>query len=92
MLRTSKPASTSGCLIKEKPQVCPVLRSREAHLLSQGAPRSAHGAPATGTGGTLRFLRIASDTTVPELDLPEAGAHSTIQDRIGTTNAVGQGA
>ncbi|MEU6338599.1 hypothetical protein ABZ839_30025 [Streptomyces cellulosae] len=40
----------------------------------------------------MRSLRIASVTIVRELDLPEAGVHATIQDHIGTTNAVGQGA
>ena len=39
----------------------------------------------------MRALRIAPDTTVTELDLPETGAHSTIQDHIGTSGAVDQG-
>ncbi|WP_435613655.1 hypothetical protein [Streptomyces sp. bgisy159] len=39
----------------------------------------------------MRALRIAPDTTVTELDLPETGAHSAIQDHIGTTDAVDQG-
>ncbi|MCX4598284.1 hypothetical protein OG819_55085 [Streptomyces sp. NBC_01549] len=39
----------------------------------------------------MRALRIAPDTTVTELDLPETGAHSAIQDHIGTTGAVDQG-
>ncbi|GAB1331743.1 hypothetical protein [Streptomyces sennicomposti] len=39
----------------------------------------------------MRALRIAPDTTVTELDLPETDAHSAIQDHIGTTDAVDQG-
>ncbi|MER5757299.1 hypothetical protein [Streptomyces sp. NPDC002088] len=38
----------------------------------------------------MRALRIAPDTTVTELDLPATGAHSAIQDHIGTTDAVDQ--
>jgi 2-polyprenyl-6-methoxyphenol hydroxylase-like FAD-dependent oxidoreductase len=39
----------------------------------------------------MRALRIAPDTTVTELDLPESGAHSTIRDHIGTTGPVDHG-
>ncbi|MGW7530257.1 hypothetical protein [Streptomyces sp. NPDC054783] len=39
----------------------------------------------------MRALRIAPDTTVTELDLPEPGAHSAIRDHIGTTGPVDQG-
>jgi len=39
----------------------------------------------------VRALRIAPDTTVTELDLPETSAHSAIQDHVGTTGAVDQG-
>lgn len=40
----------------------------------------------------MRALRIAPDTTVTELDLPTVNAQSAIQDHIGTTDAVDQGA
>lgn len=39
----------------------------------------------------MRALRIAPDTTVTELALPEPGAHSAIRDHIGTTGTVDQG-
>jgi hypothetical protein len=39
----------------------------------------------------MRALRIAPDTTVTELDLPESGAHSTSRDHIGTTGPVDHG-
>ncbi|MFB7576273.1 hypothetical protein [Streptomyces sp. NPDC056165] len=39
----------------------------------------------------MRALRIALDTTVTELDLPETGALSAIRDHIGATDAVDQG-
>jgi hypothetical protein len=39
----------------------------------------------------MRALRIAPDTTVTELDLREADAHSAIQDHIGTTDGIDQG-
>ncbi|MFD7713847.1 hypothetical protein [Streptomyces sp. NPDC059786] len=39
----------------------------------------------------LRALRIATDTTVTEVDLPETGALLAIRDHIGTTDAVDQG-
>ncbi|MFB7510708.1 MULTISPECIES: hypothetical protein [Streptomyces] len=39
----------------------------------------------------MRALRIAPDTTVTELDLPEPGTHSAIRDHIGTTGPVDQG-
>ncbi|MHC3475714.1 hypothetical protein ACYF6T_44680, partial [Streptomyces sp. 7R007] len=39
----------------------------------------------------MRALCVDPDTSVTELDLPEAGAHAAIQDHIGTTDAVDQG-
>lgn len=39
----------------------------------------------------MRALRIAPDTTVTELNLPETGACSAIRDQLGTASAVGQG-
>ena len=39
----------------------------------------------------MRALRVAPDTVVTELDLPVPGAHSAIQDHIGTTGAIDQG-
>ncbi|MFF4762913.1 hypothetical protein [Streptomyces sp. NPDC001292] len=39
----------------------------------------------------MRALRIAPDTTVTELGLPESGALSAIRDHIGTASAVDQG-
>ncbi|MEU7305369.1 hypothetical protein [Streptomyces sp. NPDC007206] len=39
----------------------------------------------------MRALRIAPDTTVTEIDLPEPGTHSAIRDHIPTTGPVDQG-
>ncbi|MBC2868663.1 hypothetical protein [Streptomyces mexicanus] len=39
----------------------------------------------------MRALRIAPDTAVRELDLPEPGAQSAIREHIGTSGAVDQG-
>jgi hypothetical protein len=38
----------------------------------------------------MRALRIAPDTAVREIDLPEPGAQSAIRDHIGTTGTVDQ--